>query len=377
MDFQPSFCPHQGCPSHSNCATVGDCWYRKDGFRSTKVVGAVQKFRCRVCGRGFSQRTFDIDYWTHRSIDYQLVQNLLVGGSGLRQSSRTLGVSLNLIGNRHARLARQALAIHSSVLEKLRLCEDLVFDGFESFAYSQYYPNNINLLVGADSQFVLGMNATVLRRKGRMTELQKEKRKNLEGQWRAPGNGIYRSSRELLNWACHVGFGSRRLPLVIKSDEKKEYARALGSLKPYGGWLGEGLIDHQMTSSKAARTFSNPLFPVNYLDRQLRKDLAEHVRETVRFSRRIEFSLERATIHLFHHNYFKSFRSRCLDKEKTHAEVAGFDRNDIKLWQREYLTTRVFGWREGLESWALDLWRRKTTVPVHPLAPLARHLLTA
>jgi hypothetical protein len=51
-------------------------------------------------------------------------------------------------------------------MAELTLREALVFDGFESFAFSQYYPNNIHLMVTSDSQFVLGFNAAVLRRKG-------------------------------------------------------------------------------------------------------------------------------------------------------------------------------------------------------------------
>ena len=40
-----------------------------------------------------------------------------------------------------------------------------------------------------------------------------------------------------------------------------------------------------MVSGKAARTKNNRLFAVNYLDREIRKDNASHVRETVQFSR--------------------------------------------------------------------------------------------
>ena len=119
------------------------------------------------------------------------------------------------------------------------------------------------------------------------------------------------------------------------------------------------------------------MFPVNYLDRQLRKDLAEHVRETVRFSRRIEFSLERAMVHLAHHNYFKVFRSRSTDKKLTHAERAGIDRDELEGWKQDFFRDRALGWRLGLEGWAAALWRRATGVPVHPVTPLAAHLLTA
>ena len=377
MDYLPPFCPNPSCPSNTQALPLPANWFRKTGFRPTKVVGPVQRFHCNLCGKGFSRRSFDIDYWTHRTVDYQRIQNLLVGGTGLRQACRFLGVSTNLLANRHTRLARQSLVLHARGLSELPLHEPLVFDGFESFAHSQFFPNNLNLLVTAGSQFVLGFNAAVLRRKGRMTAKQKVKRDELEKQWRASPSAIYRSSRELLNWGCHLEFGARHLPIVIRSDEKREYSRALKSLVPYGSWMEEGLVDHQTTSSKAKRTLANPLFPVNYLDRQLRKDLAEHVRESVRFARRIEFSLERAMIHLAHHNYFKVFRNRAKDRELTHAEKAGIDRETISPWKRELFRDRAFGWRQELEKWATDIWRRTIRVPIHPVTLIAAHLRTA
>jgi len=285
-------------------------------------------------------------------------------------------VSTQIVANRHSRLARQAIALQTEALESLRLREPLVFDGFESFAFSQYYPNNINLLVGADSQFVLGMNATVLRRKGRMTEAQKAKRKRLEKVYRAPRDGIFSTSRKLLEFGCDLSLASGRLPIKIRSDEKKEYVRALASLRPYGAWLDLDLVVHEMTSSRQPRTSENPLFAVNYLDRQLRKDLADHVRETVRFARRLQQSLERVMIHLGHHNFFKPYRTRQPDPRRTHAEAAGLGRNEVEALRQRSLTQRAFGWRIRLDDWQRDLWTRNIAVPVHKTKPLARHLLS-
>lgn len=376
MDFSPPFCPYQDCPSHDDPLHSPSNWFIRAGFRPTKVVGPVARFRCKLCGKGFSSRTFDIDYWTHRSIDYLAIQKLLVGGSGIRQSCRSLGVSTRLLANRHLRLTRQAIALHSQALEHYQLSESLVFDGFESFAYSQYHPNNLHLLVTAKSQFVLGLHGAPLRRKGRMTEKQRRRRGEIEQAWRAPPNAIYKSCKGLLTNGCDLAFQSRHLPVKIISDEKKEYAWALERTKPYGAWREDGTLVHTQISSKASRTLANPLFPVNYLDRQLRKDLAEHVRESVRFAKRLEHSLERTLVHLMHHNYFKVFRSRSQDHEVTHAEKAGLDRQTIEELRNKSLRERALGWRQRLEDWQVDLWKRRTKVPIHSVTPLPRHLLT-
>jgi len=377
MSFVPPFCPNSACPSHKNPDSALQPWFSKAGTRETQVVGTIQKFRCRTCRRGFSTRTFDVDYWTHKTIDYTLVRDLLVGGSGLRQACRTLGVSPSLLSNRHHRLTRQALALHAEALEDWDLREALVFDGFESFAHSQYYPNNLHLLATADSQFVVAFHGAVLRRKGRMTDYQKAKRQDLEKLWRADPKAIFKSCRELFEFGCRKAFGAHLVPIQLRTDEHPVYPRALRSLVPYGAWLEAGALDHQRTNSALPRTVDNPLFAVNYLDRELRKDLAEHVRETVRFARRIEFSLERAAVHLVHHNYFKAYRILGKDQNLTHAERAGMSRQRVEDLRTKWTRLRAFGWRLDLEGWALDLWRRRIQVPVHPVRPLARHLMTA
>ena len=377
MLYTPPFCPNKHCPTHLQTVPEGDCWFIRCGFRHTNVAGPVPRFRCCYCGKGFSSRTFDIDYWVHRHVSYQHIQKLLVGGSGIRQACRTLGVSMRLLANRHVRLSHQALVLHSRCLEDYRHTEAMVLDGFESFAYSQYHPNNFHLLVTSDSQFVLGLHGAVLRRKGRMTAKQKLRRAEIEKSYKAPPNAILKSCKTLLEFGCHLSFGNQTLPIRLISDEKKDYCWALDQISPYGAWRSEGLLEHTQVSSKLPRTLTNPLFPVNYLDRQLRKDLAEHVRETVRFARRIEHSLERAMIHLAHHNYFKAFRSRSKDPELTHAEQAGLDRERIAAECLSSFKDRAFGWRENLEGWQLDLWRRKIKVPIHRVTPLAGHLRTA
>ena len=377
MTDVPPFCPHRDCPSHQNPSKIPGIWFQRKGFRLTKVCGPVPRFQCRLCRRGFSSRTFDIDYWTHRSVDYQIVLDLLAGGSGLRQSCRTLGVSTRLLANRHIRLSRQSLALHSQTLSGLPFREPMVFDGFESFAFSQYFPNNLHLLVTKESQFILGVDAAVLRRKGRMTKDQKARRKALEQTYRAPPGAIRSSCKKLLSFACHRAFGAKQLPIQFLSDEKKDYRLVLDAISPYQGWREGGVLVHRAVSSRAARSLGNPLFAVNYLDRQLRKDLSEHVRETVRFARRIEHSLERLMIYAAHHNYFKVFRTRSEDQELSHAQVAGLERTRVEELKRRFFRERALGWREDLEAWQTGLWKREVSVPVHRVTPLARHLMTA
>ena len=106
----------------------------------------------------------------------------------------------------------------------------------------------------------------------------------------------------------------------------------------------EGRILHRTVSSRAARTRANPLFPVNYLDRELRKDLHEHVRESVCFGRNVNRQMERLSLYLWWHNYMKRHRAR--GPARSHAAVAGYDlklveKGLLSIWDRRAWLTRI------------------------------------
>ena len=108
---------------------------------SLLFMGRIPRVRCRGCGRTFSHKTFDIDYYVKKRVDYQSIFHHLVTASGLWDITRILGVSIDVIQNRIERLARAAIGILSQVLPSLSNGEDFCIDGFESFSRSQYYPN--------------------------------------------------------------------------------------------------------------------------------------------------------------------------------------------------------------------------------------------
>ena len=167
----PPFCPHSDC--HNYQSTTGT-WYVKNGTYQSFRTGKVQRYKCLACGTGFSTETFSIDYYAKKKVSYKIITEHLVTCSGIRDLSRILKVSCGTITNRIARLARQSMAVSANLCSSIKLAEDLVADGFESFVQSQYMPNNINILTGKDSQFWFVSDYAHLSRKGRMTKYQKK-----------------------------------------------------------------------------------------------------------------------------------------------------------------------------------------------------------
>ena len=346
----PPFCPNSSCSKHH--LRKKDCsWYTKSGTYTTAVFGRIKRYQCRACGRRFSSMSFSLDYCSRIKLPYDYILKQLKSAAGIRDIARDLHVSPTTVINRITKLSRQSLAIHALLRSSIRLKEDLVADGFESFAVSQYFPDNINLLAGKESQYLYSFDYAHMSRKGRMTEHQKQRNKNMKSKT-SGGVSISRS------------FGNicKQIDLLLE-DRTGEHSYLFTDEKPqYRKVISECGFSHSLThvtvNSKKARNLTNDLFSVNYLDREIRKDNANHVRETVQFSRNVNNDLERLAIYRLYHNYIKPYRINSAS-DKLHAEVAGVESSLISSEMKTLYTRRRFYTRiKGITFEEMYIWLR-------------------
>ncbi|MCX7788053.1 MAG: hypothetical protein N2442_10190, partial [Spirochaetes bacterium] len=328
---RPLFCPNRGCGRHYPPFPEGRGWYEKWGVYGTGVFGKVQRYRCKECGRTFSTQTFSLDYYSKRVVEYRMVERGLSEGMSEAGVGRWCGVSGQVVRNKVGRLARQAVWSQGKLYGQLGVREGVVADGFESWCRSQYFPGHVNWVVGESSQMVYLQEYVSLRRKGVMREEQRRRREEGERRWKADPRGVESSferlGEELERWVEREEGQS----LILTTDEHPAYVRGLGRVVGLEQLRQEGRFTHRRVSSRRARTRSNPLFAVNYLDREVRKDVANHVRETTRGARNVNDLMNRLAIYRVVHNYRKSYRLR-PDKRDTryHGEVAGLAREVIE-----------------------------------------------
>jgi transposase-like protein len=361
-----TFCPNPHCRFHNpRQFDPHSSWYIHYGYHLTKVVGPVRRYKCKLCGRSFSDRTFDIDYYTKRSIPYDQIFLRLVTAESVSGIGRNLEISAPSIQNRIDRLSREALALHERLETHFSLRENLVADGFESFDVSQFFPNNINILVGQDSQYLYGFTHTTIRRKGKMTREQKAKRETLEQRFRAPKAGIETSFADLLNLICRL-WNKIRLPsLSLLTDEHPSYPRAISRLSSLVDALHEGSFRHIQFPSTLVRTSHNPLFPVNYSDRELRKDLSAYHRESTCFSRNVANGLGRLAIYQAWHNFIKPYRvKRPGGKLPPHGLYGGIDKGSLADELGRLFTTRSFLSHLDLREDRLNVWMKRGRTPL-------------
>lgn len=341
----PPFCPNPECPFHTGPTA---CWFVKAGFHERcQEPRRVQRYRCRHCRRHFSDQTFRPTYWLRRADLLAAVFHGLLACSGFRQLARSHDVSPNTIATHAARLGRHCLLFHEQSRPKGPATEALVLDSFQSFEYSQYSPTLFHALVGKDSHFIHGFTDSELRRSGRMTKAQRRRRRHLELEYGRPDpRSIEKEVARLL--AAVLPEPQR---IVLHTDEHQDYPRALGRLPHLQ-------VDHRTTSSRAARTPDNDLFPINLLDLLLRHSGANHKRETIAFSKRRQSAIDRLWVLVVWRNYLKWFSERVHDT--TPAMRAGLAKRRLRL--QDVLARRLFVTRVGLpQVWERYYWRQVPT----------------
>jgi transposase-like protein len=329
----PPFCPNPNCDSRTNS---GPWRFKKKGFylRDQKPH-RIQRYQCHHCGRNFSSQTFETSYWLRHAQLLSPVFHRLVSCSGLRQIAREFRVSHHTIQRLSEKLGRHCILFHENIRPRRSPDEPLVLDGLRSFEHSQYWPMDLNLLVGP-SHYVYGFNDAELRRSGTMRPAQKRKRQILEKRYGRPDpQATQKQVTELLARIVPKG-GSA----ILRSDEHPSYPRAIAQ-------LGDRSFEHERTSSKASRTTRNPLFPANHADLLLRHSSANHKRETIAFSKRRQGALYRLATFVVWKNYIKCRSENRRDAPP--AKLLGLTRRALTV--SGILSERLFPDRARISGW--------------------------
>jgi hypothetical protein len=274
----------------------------------------------------------------------------------LRQIAREIGLSHSSIQRQSERLGRHCLLFLEAHRPPIPV-EPLVLDGFRTFEHSQYWPFDLNLLVGV-SHYVYGFNDAELRRSGTLRPSQRARRAALESAHGRPDpQATRRAVAELVGRIVPAGG-----VVTIESDEHAAYPRAFAR-------LSDRRIRHRTTSSREARTPRNPLFPANLADLLLRHASANHKRETIAFSKRRQGAFYRAAIWAVWRNFMKS-RS---ENRRDDPPAVALGLVTKRLRAQEILATRRFPWRQVLGPWLARCYF--AGIPTRALARCRSHML--
>ena len=347
--WAPPHCPNPECSYHNHSGGPWP-WRRRGFYRRKGVPVPVQRGQCGTCGVTFSTQTFSTNYWLKRPDLLSKILMRVVGCMCSRQIARDLGCSPETVNRHIARLGRHCMLYHASLWQGAAPDGPIVVDGFESFEFSQYQPLHHHLAVEAETGFLLYHTDSELRRKGRMTQYQKQRRTELEEAFGRPDpQAIRKDMHELLAVTL-----AQTDQAVVHSDEHRAYPPAIRAVPCR--------IRHTTTHSKKRRTGQNPLFPVNELDLLIRHSQSNHKRETIAFSKRRQASAERLSILQVWRNYIKWHREK--KPGQTPAMLKGLLSQRLEI--SDLLAERLFPGRIALPPRWREYYRR--TVRTRTLA---------
>ena len=338
LTFGPPFCPNSGCVHH-RFGSPG--FAKKNGITKTiKAPQVNQRFLCRACGVQFSQNTFDFDFRKKLIHLSKNVLNFAMNGMSHSSIARELKVSKGSVNLRLKNLAHQSLLFEKEKNVD-KISENIAYDGFETFTFSQYSPCYINTAVGMTSHFIYHNTFSPLNRKGRMTDLQKLRQLDLLKKHGAyPRDSIYQESRYIFN-EINAKVDKR---IQLFSDEHQSYRRAFNQTI--------NKISHETISSRATRNTRNPLFAINHLHLLYRHFLCSQKRETIAFQKHEGAMLEKVQLMKIYRNFFQpKFTKKNRYDEFAHLWSPAMY---LKIVDRVLEFRDVFGMRRMRTHFKLD-----------------------
>jgi hypothetical protein len=358
----PSHCPNPDCRAYT---PTDSRWRRPFGSYETTAHGMVRRFRCRYCGTTCSTQTESIHYAAKRHLPLRAIVASLLEGASQREIARRYQTTPMAIHNAIIRLGRQAIAAQTVLLSHLSPRPRLVFDGLRSFVTSQDYPCDLTTVVDADGETILAVTHGVFRRGGRMTRLQRKRVQAKNGGWQIPRGTMTRSISTIWNELWPYLDLSPPLPAVIDTDQHRGYRRIVERSPVYRHLRLSNLAEHHTTPSTAARTWQNPLFPVNYVDRLIRHRLREHTRETIAFGRHSAMQLYRMWIFAWDLNTRREWRVK-RPNDGIHAEHGALDEIGVRAMRR--INRSFFERRIDVRGCRIprslsDAWRAEVVTP--------------
>lgn len=350
-DWTPPHCPSPNCKYHDHLQPDWR-WKRIGSYLRRAEPRRIRRFRCLHCGVTFSAQTFSCTYWLKRPRLLAQLMTKVTGGMCNSQIASDLGVSPATIDRQLYRLGRHCLLYHLEMLKARPQLTEVVIDSFVTFEHSQFHPYHLHLSVERESTFLPYFTDSEVRRSGRMTAAQRERRQVLElARGRPDPQAVRKDVHELL-----AVVSAHTSTMTLHSDEHAAYRAALRGQRCR--------FRHVVTNSREFRNHRNRLFEINLLDLILRHAAAEHKRQTIAYAKRRNAGAWRLMIFLVWKNYVRPKRVRRC--RQTPAMLLGLCRCPLTV--AEVIGRRLFWARVGLAGrWRQYYWGevRTRALPVN------------
>jgi hypothetical protein len=255
-----------------------------------------------------------MDYRDHKPHLNARLFDLISMGIGIRMSSRRLGLSQRCTELKLRKIARHLRQLNLNLRHRLGGKVELVFDELETFEGDRSLrPLTVPVLIERTSRYYIWAESAAIRPKGKMTEKRLRRLRISElrhGRRKDSSRHAIRRTlargRELLSGSASV---------VLYTDEKLTYP---GHARDA---FGRMLAAHSKTNSRAPRTISNPLFPINHEDARMRDMMGRLRRQSWLASKKRRFLDLGLQVQMAYRNLV---RTRFNADLRSPAQILGF-----------------------------------------------------
>lgn len=329
--FEPLRCPNRDCSAHAieRHPELHTVFFVRKGFYHPKCrAHPVPRFRCRLCGRGFSRQTFRQDYRDHKPHLNARLFELLAHGLGLRQSAMILKLSRRCTEMKARKLSAHLQRLNRNLLDQLPEGCSFQLDEMETFEDERTVcPVTLPILIEQESMLVLAAESAPIRPSGRMN---KRRRNAIARREKAAGRRQDASRACVKRVLRHAAKYCRHLCSIrLDSDEKSTYPKL--ARQAFGRRL-----EHRRYSSTLPRDTTNPLFPINHTNAMARYLLG-------RLRRRSWLASKRRRYLDLQLQVFQAFRNWVRPRFNTDKETPGML---LGLVGRRMGPTDVLSWRQ-------------------------------
>lgn len=127
---------------------------RNGSFFRKSDSKTVHRWRCKGCGKGFSQATFSPCFGQNKRRVNEVLRRLLCSGVSMRRAARLLNIHRITVARKLVFLAEQAKRSHQNWLATLAKLAYVQFDEMESFEHTKLKPLSIPLVVSRERKIL-------------------------------------------------------------------------------------------------------------------------------------------------------------------------------------------------------------------------------
>lgn len=276
-------------------------------YRRSCDSRTVERFRCRLCGKTFSNQTFNPTYRQLRPRINHVVRRLLCSKVSMRRIAVHLGIDRKTVKRKFLYHAEQARLRQKRRLEELADVDMIMADEMETFEHTKCKPLSIALAVVPGSRIILGAVSSEMPAKGPLADISRKKYGLRRDDRKDAFKGLLASVRKNLTGDVWV--------LTDKKSAYRTWVR--DSLPGATHYKVKGQRGCIAGYGEMKKTGFDPLFYLNHTAAMVRDNLARMLRRTWCGSKMRTYLQEALDLYVdFHNEMMERLPQKAFDRER-------------------------------------------------------------